>query len=209
MSAPRQLPNYKDFKHLTLHQKFALAKKRVKGRTMAFLFLRNIPTMTFKSVFDQVGQGLNDFIRYCDNDGKCNNITEVHSTHFPKYFGYNMLDNKPGPTVKSEGISHGVSLIFMSGGQFASVPLQGRRLVNSFFANTYLPSSAAGIRITITAPGVRPSIDSQGLDISPGFSTLIAITGKETIRLPWPHSDCTHRDDELLQLRQSLLTMLG
>ena len=100
-------------------------------------------------------------------------------------------------------------MIFFTGVHLASVGLQENRHSLPFFTNTLSPFSANGMRLLITSPGVQPSIDNQGIDISPGQSTLIALTGKETTRLPWPYSECTNTDYELSRLRQSVVQKLG
>ncbi len=48
-----------------------------------------------------------------------------------------------------------------------------------------------------------------GIDVSPGYSTLIALSGKETIRLPAPYSDCVNSDAELQLLREAVAKSTG
>ncbi len=77
------------------------------------------------------------------------------------------------------------------------------------FKNTIFPSSSDGLRVTIDIPSVIPDPDQQGIDVSPGYATLIAIAGKEVIRLPWPYGSCTDTDYELKLLRESVSKLHG
>ena len=53
-----------------------------------------------------------------------------------------------------------------------------------------------------------PDPDQRGIDVSAGYSTLVAIAGKEVIRKPWPYGTCTSSDHELKLLRESLRKLL-
>ncbi len=79
----------------------------------------------------------------------------------------------------------------------------GTGSAESFFGHTYRASSANGIRLMISPPGGSPNMDEQGVNISPGQFSLIAITGKEIKRQPWPYSRCSFVDYEMLQLQES------
>ncbi len=181
------------------------------GKVVMFSLLGNVPNMTFSQIFKKVGPSLQDTIRYCHNDKKeCHDILPTHSVLFPTCFEYNTLGDRPGPTVFDEGLGNGaLEMVFLTGVQFAPVAVDKHSLIPPSFHNTYSPFSSNGIRMLITSPDVRPSIDKQGLDISPAQSTLIAITAKETIRLSWPYSDCSDSDYELNQLRESVVQRLG
>ncbi len=76
------------------------------------------------------------------------------------------------------------------------------------FRNTILPSSSDGIRLTIDTSSMVPDPDQRGIDVSAGYSTLVAIAGKEVIRKPWPYGTCTSSDHEFKLLRESIRKLL-
>ena len=207
----------------TLIDKFNSIAEDLGSNAVAFTLLRNIPNMTFKKIFDKVGTSLNQTIRFCSNAGeKCTNIQEVHSSYFPKCFRYGTGGNGNGTTVSDEGITAGLTLIFMTGAQLASVGAQkyleiimqdtyGEMPMPSLplFQNTFFPSSANGMRLLINRQGVPASLEQHGIDISPGSYTLIGLTGKEIIRLAWPYSECTETDNEMRLLKQSITEPFG
>ncbi len=192
------------------------AGNMMSSKSVMYTLLHNIPNKTFNDIFASVGARLEHTILYCNNAGsKCNNIKRMHTSLFPVCFQYNMLDSRPGPKVSDEGLSNGVSMVLATSVGFASKVLESLDINQietssfSIFNSSYLPLSANGIRLTITSPGVQPSIDDEGFDISPGQSTLISITGKEIIRQPAPFSDCSTTDYELNKLQESVNNHLG
>ncbi len=66
---------------------------------------------------------------------------------------------------------------------------------------TSQPSAgASGIRLIIDRPDITPDPSTHGIDISPGFTTLIGVKGKEIKRLKKPYSDCSTENIELRKL---------
>ncbi len=192
------------------------AGNMMSSKSVMYTLLHNIPNKTFNDIFASVGASLEHTIQYCNNAGsKCNNIKRMHTSLFPVCYQYDMLDSRPGPKVSDEGLSNGVSMVLSSSVGFASKVLESVDINQlgkssfSIFNSSYMPLSANGIRLTITSPGVQPSIDDGGFDVSPGQSTLISITGKEIIRQPAPFSDCSTIDYELNKLRESVNDHLG
>ena len=53
------------------------------------------------------------------------------------------------------------------------------------------------------------SFDQKAIDISAGFHTLVAISGKEIVRQSAPYSSCTHTNLESQLLREEVSQMLG
>ena len=192
-----------------LLKKLIFIKGEMGRKPLTFTLLRNVPNTTFEQIFEELGPSLEDTIRYCKNAGmRCSNITKVHSALFPKCFVYATQENKTSNEVSDEGLDNGVSMVLMSGIRLAArafTNYSNSIYRNPVFQNTWLPFSADGIRLIIHRPGVTPNIDQQGINLSPSQSTLIAITGKEVIRKPWPYSSrCTTTDYELEKLRKSV-----
>ena len=190
----------------TLVDKLVSIVDQLGSRALLFTLLRNTPNITFGEIFEKVGPDLDNTVVYCSNAGmNCTNVTKFHAGQFSKCFDYSTSQNNTRNTVSDEGIINGLTLLLMSGVQLASVAFrQHSDLIydHPFFQNTLLPIAADGFRLMVSTPGVQPDLDQQGIDISPGQSTLIAITGKEIIRLPWPYSECTEQDYELQLLRK-------
>ena len=66
-----------------------------------------------------------------------------------------------------------------------------------------LPSAgASGIRLVIDRPDVIPDPSMNGIDVSPGFTTLIGIKGREIKRLKEPYSDCSDENIEINKLAE-------
>ncbi len=186
-------------------------------KTVAFTLLRNIPNMTFETIFEDIGPSVGDTIRYCSNAGsKCGTITQLHYGNFPKCFNYETAQNNRGRTLSNEGITRGVTMVLNTGVQLTSVALQRRLLEEQeafvpppIFQNNFYPFAANGIRLMINSPGVMPNMDKEGINIIPGHSTLIAVSGKEITRLSSPYSDCTNTDYEMKMLRENVSQSLG
>ncbi len=195
-----------------LLEKLIFIRGELGRKPLTFTLLRNIHNTTFDQIFDELGPSLEDTIRYCTNAGiTCAHIMKMHSALFPKCFVYATQENKSNIEVSDEGIDNGVSLVLNSGAQLAAKAFtrySNTIYRNALFQNTFLPFSADGIRLIIHSPGVMPNVDQQGINISPGQSTLIAITGKEVIRKSWPYSRCTSTDHELQMLRKSVTRVI-
>ncbi len=186
------------------------------GKGILFTLLKKTPNMTFDQIFDKVGGNLNDIIEDCWTEGiECNSFspTTMSSGLFPRCFRY---ATSKGMKTKGfeDGVSKGIMFIFKTGGQLMSVgqvkTADRWKVPNWYlFQNYKHPSSSNGIRLTINHPGANPNIDEESLDISPGFHTVVALTSKEIIRLPWPYSDCTHVDLEMQKLWELIRKALG
>ena len=172
--------------------------------------MQNIHDFTFEEIFDDIGPGLGDTIRHCSNAGfNCENITQIQSGMFSKCFVYDIKQQVP---ISDEGLSNGLNLIFMTGGNLASqafLQYSNEVWIYTGFQNAFRPYSADGMRIMINSPGEKPDATEQGINISPGYSTLIALTGKETIRKPWPYSNCVNSNHEVQLLHMIVMKRLG
>ena len=74
-------------------------------------------------------------------------------------------------------------------------------IIVSGMEGTMLPSAGAhGIRLVIDRPDVIPDPSMNGIDIPPGFTTLIGIKGREIKRLHKPYSDCSEENKEINRL---------
>ncbi len=192
----------------TLIDKLVTIADQLGSRALVFTLLRNTPNFTFDQIFEAVGPSLENTVVFCSDAGmNCTNITKFKAGHFSKCFDYATSQNNTRNTVSDEGISNAITLSLMSGLQLSSVAFQ--QFSNSInehplFENTFEPLSADGFRLMLSSPGVLPDIGQQGVDISTGQSTLIAITGKEVIRLPEPYSSCVDKDYELEMLRENV-----
>ena len=201
-----------DMKAKNLFEKLSFIKEDIGSRAVTFALLSNIPNVTFDELFEALGPTLKETVWDCYNAGiQCTNFTQLHLGHFPKCFDYAVVS--PSNTVSDEGISNGLTLILMNGAKLASLAFKRYRsdLYYHFpgFQNTLEPFSAEGIRLLFSSPGIMPDIDKKGITINPGHATLLALTGKETIRLPWPYSDCTFTDFERLRLWKTVANSLG
>ena len=175
------------------------------SKTMLFTMLRNTPNTTFEKVIDKLAENLENVISYCTNGkAKCTNFTHLSVGPFPRCFRY---DTSPdmGNEGFNDGITSGIQLVLLSAGQLMSLEydkvsaITGKDHVPNghLFSNTFSPLSSNGIQLSISRPGVNPNIEEVGISISPGYYTLISVTGKEIIRKPWPYSDCTTVDYEI------------
>ncbi len=198
-----------------LLKKLISIKEEIKSNSVAFPLFGNIHDVTFEEIFGDLGQHWNDTIRYCSNAGvNCGNITKTYSGEFPNCFVYDTKKQGAENTVLEDGLSNGITLIFMTGGNLATVAFRTKSPPNEIalrtgYINTFRPNSADGFRIMLSSPGEMPDMDQQGINVSPGSSTLIAVTGKEITRLPWPHSQCTNTNQEMQLLKKTLLKSLG
>ncbi len=198
-----------------LLMKLISIKEGIPSNLVAFPLFGNIQDMTFEEIFDDLGQHWEDTIRYCSNAGmNCTNITKTYSGEFPNCFVYDTKEQGTKDTVLDEGLSNGLTLILMTGGHLATLDFRARTLpdeisLNTGYANTFWPNSADGFRIMLSGPGEKPDMDEQGVNISPGSSTLIAVTGKEIIRLSWPYSACTNTNQEMQLLLNTLVKSLN
>ncbi len=52
-------------------------------------------------------------------------------------------------------------------------------------------------------------MDEHGVNINPGHSVLLGVTGKVTEKLPEPYSQCTDTDPELQSLRETVLNVMS
>ncbi len=100
----------------------------------------------------------------------------------------------------------GVTFVFMTGVRLASLAFNQSYLwLIPGWEQTFTPSSAVdGIRIKIDSPGAQSDPIYRGVDIAPGYSTMIGVTGREVIKLPPPYSDCTKINLEREKLREIL-----
>ncbi len=207
--------NNESIENPELLRKLTAINDDLADHTLVYTLLKNVPNMTFEQLFEELGPSIQDTIIYCNNAGTiCKNMTKVDTGYFPKCFTYatqdnisEIMDNK----LSEEGISNGLTMLIMVGTQLASealhekFPQNNKVTLYSDFMNTYLPFSANGIRLMIHIPEVVPNMDQAGININPGHSTLLAITGKEIKKLPEPYSLCTNTDPELMLLRESVL----
>ena len=110
-----------------------------------------------------------------------------------------------------QGINNGITFVFMTGSQLvASMFDENRTWDIPGFQNTYEPSAGSdGIRLVIHAPDVSFWPEHEGIDISPGFSSTICVTSKESIRLNAPYSSCTDHNMEVDMLIESITSRLG
>ncbi len=196
----------------TLIKKLTFLTDEITDTSMNFALAENIPGMTFEEMFEEIGPQKEDIIRYCSNARiNCTNITQIQTGQFPKCFVYDTRQEILGHTM-SEGISNGIRLVFLTGGKLASIQWREYSkyvFVPSGFDNTFQIKSADGITIMINSPGEKPDPDQQGITVSPGYLTLIALSGKETIRLPWPYSECTSSNHEMILLMENITKILG
>ncbi len=170
----------KKYKNNSFFHNLLYVTEDLASKALIYSLLRNIPDMTFQHLFKKLGPSMNDTIRYCWNAGvHCFNITELQSGVFPKCFEYDTMGGKEGSKVMDEGISQGVSMIYMNGVQFADVGVKRVQIDSgySLLNNTFTPYSSNGMRLMINPPGVQPTMSEQGIDISPGYHTLISLTG--------------------------------
>ena len=199
-----------DVANHTLIKKLTFIADEVTSNSLSFALLQNIEGMTFEEIFEEIGPRKEETILYCSNAGiNCENITQIQTGQFPKCFVYDTNQQIDGHT--DEGISNGLRLVLMTGGTLGSLAFKkysDEVGVIIGFDNTFWPNSADGIKIMINSPGEKLDTD-QGIVISPGYSTLIAISGKETIKLPWPYSDCTSSNHDMTLLMESVQKILG
>ena len=129
------------------------------SKTLTYSLLRTIPNTTFENIFKKVGQRVDDTIRYCSNDGKnCKTFTEVNPSLFPKCFDYDTQEHMTGSSQSDEGISAGVTMVFMTGRQFVSIAVEKSFQKETYqnealFTNTFSPYSSDGLRLVISPPG--------------------------------------------------------
>ncbi len=72
------------------------------SKTLGFTLFRNIQSMSFEEIFDEIGPGHSDTIRYCSNAGQpCGNLTRFHSGQFASCFDYASEEN--GGISKTSG----------------------------------------------------------------------------------------------------------
>ena len=193
-----------------LAKKLSSIREALNSKATLFTLLRNVPNMTFDGIFDKLGSSRDNVIFECENERKkCGNFTQLSSGHFARCFQFatSALTNN---TDLDDGISNGIRLILMTGMQLMSVAYRdaSSNLADTeqvpnmdLFDNALFPSSADGLKIIISSPGVRPNVDELGVDISPGYASSIAISGKEIIRKPWPYSNCASFDYEMQMLQ--------
>ncbi len=208
------IPGDKEFQ-----QKLASILQQLGGKTLTFTLLRNIPNVNFDEIFNELGPRYEDTIKYCSNAQlPCDrtSMKKFRSGQFATCFDYNIQENKSSNVMSNEGLSYGTALILNTGVQLATVALNQilkyypyGPLVSPGFQNAFSAFSAEGFRLMINSPGVMPNIDQQGVNIAPGQSTLISITGREVIRLPHPYSSCTQSDLELKALREESIKFIG
>ncbi len=208
------IPGDKEF-----HQKLTSVIDQLGSKTFTFTLLRNIPYATFDEIFDELGPRYEDTIKSCTKAGQqCDrtSMKKLRSGQFPTCFDYNVQENNSSNAMSNEGLSYGITLILNTGVQLATVALKeilpyfhNEPVVMAGFQNAFTPFSAEGFRLMINSPGVMPNIDQQGVNIAPGQSTLISITGKEVIHLPHPYSSCTQSNIELQTLREKTINFLG
>ncbi len=184
------------------------------GKPLVYTLLGNIPDLTFDDIFEELGPRKEDTIKYCNNAGQACNMTsmrKVSSGQFPICFEYAVQENKESHLMSDEGISSGVTFILNTASIATDIFLQTYEEPFPFagFQNAFNPTSADGFRLLINSPGEAANIDQKGINISPGLSTMIAISGKETIRLSEPHGTCTQTDYELNLLKEKTKTFLG
>ncbi len=208
-----------DLLYSGLLNKLKFVQKDLSNRATAFVSLRNLPNITFKQFFDEIGPQFEATVRGCSNAGvMCDDFgryKEFYTGYFPKCYTYNTQGDRLNNIVSEIGISNGVQLLLMTDCQLASVGVKMYSklakendgiLLPPGFQNTDTPFSTDGIRLVIHHPGEGPVIDHHAINISPGYSTVVAISGKQIIKLPAPYSQCTNTDHELVQLQQSLVT---
>ena len=208
-----------ELKDSDLYKNLASIYDKIGGTALLFTLLRNVPNMTFGQIMDKVGHERKDIVT-CETN--CTNFTELGSGQFPRCFHYAMSESL-GNDKFDDGISNGIQFLLMTGVQlmykeFDRILTKGRAeesegkfAVNNvhLFEDEWSPSSANGIRLTLSSPGISPSIDEKGINISPGYYTLISITAKEIIRLPWPYSDCVTVDYEMQKLKKNVIKLVG
>ena len=79
--------------------------------------------------------------------------------------------------------------IFLSGAKLASLAFNKSAVYTiPGWEQTFVPSSAVdGIRLMIDSPDILLDPVYQGIDIAPGYSTVIGVTGREVLKLPPPY----------------------
>ena len=144
---------------------------------------------------------------------KCN---ESYYTPFltVSHTGCKTYDLREGSDVdesRIQGINNGVTFIFMTGSKISAIEFDKNRILNlPGFQNTFEASSGSeGIRMIIHDPDTSLWPEHEGIDVSPGFSTIIGINSKEKIRLKPPYSDCTEHNKEIEMLLHSITSRLG
>ncbi len=173
--------NYESVENPDLLKKLLAIKEDLADKTLAYTLLHNVPNMTFEKLFDEVGPNVQDAIVYCNNAGTtCKNMTTVHTRHFPRCFTYATQKSKLAihKNFAEEGISNGVTMLIMTGAHLASEALRKKFptdevIIYSDFINTYMPSSAHGMRLMVHLPDNVPDLDIEGINISPGHSTIL------------------------------------
>ena len=206
--------DYDSIENPDLLKKLLAVNDYLADHTLVYTLLKNVPNVTFEKLYKDLGPHIQDSIVYCKNAGRvCKNMDKLDTGLFPKCFTYKTQENKSDTLDKNfsgEGISNGVIMIIMVGTQLAAEALnekfpESKVPLYPDFMNTHVPVSTNGIRLMLHIPEGIPNLDQEGINIEPGHSTLLAIRGRERVKLPEPYSSCTDEDPELKLLRESVL----
>ena len=124
---------------------------------------------------------------------------------------YDLLEGSDVDESRIQGVNNGVTFIFMTGSKISAMGYDNNQTWNiPGFQNTFEASSGSeGIRMIIHHPKTSLWPEHEGIDVSPGFSTIIGIDAKENIRLKPPYSDCTEHNNEIEKLLHSITSRLG
>ncbi len=190
-------PHMRAYENESLFEKLIYIEQELASRELTFELLKNIPNVTFHQLIEELSPTIEDTVKYCTySHNKCGKITKIHLPNFPNCFHYITPERNGANKVADEGITSGLNMVLMSGNHLAALILKlyqgpsggdlarvGEKYIHLLpaFQNTFLPSSSEGFRVRINIPGVTPDVAKRGIDISPGFSTLIAITGKDML----------------------------
>ncbi|XP_047478472.1 amiloride-sensitive sodium channel subunit beta-like [Penaeus chinensis] len=108
-----------------------------------------------------IGYGFSELVKDCDFLGrKCNN--EGYFQHFasPSYGNCYIFNKAGGKTTSLTGPSFSISMILDT------------------LEDTYLPrriTQKAGARVAVHRPNTMPLLDDEGIDVTPGLASSIAI----------------------------------
>lgn len=203
---------------LDLYKNFDEIFSYITDKTVLYTWLRNIPNMTFEQIMDKVGSRRKHIIHSCTyNRNDCANFTQFGSGQFPRCFHYDISAHEKNTQFEDE-INSGITFLLMTGVQLMSVAFKQIRSDHNtrfsmrhgeLFEDVLSTVSANGIRLTINSQGAGHNVNQQGINLSPGYYTLVAIKGREIIRLPWPYSDCVTVDYEIKRLQESVKETLG
>ncbi len=129
------------------------------------------------------------------------------------YSGCHTYDPREGGELlesRVQGITNGITFVFLTGSKLIASQINSSRSAVSHLSNPLNAlSGTEGVRLLIHAPNESFWPEHGGIDIAPGFSTLIGVTSKESVRMPQPYGECTDHNIEIDTLIESIGNKLG